>query len=42
MTTYKIVLYLRAQSELSKSYEWYEKQKNGLGEKFINQVQLDL
>ncbi|TKB96345.1 type II toxin-antitoxin system RelE/ParE family toxin [Pedobacter cryophilus] len=41
MITYKTVLYLKAQRELSKSYEWYEKQKSGLGEKFINQVKLD-
>lgn len=39
MINYKVVLYLKAQKELNESYKWYEKQKEGLGLKFLNQVQ---
>nr|MBC7614320.1 type II toxin-antitoxin system RelE/ParE family toxin [Pseudopedobacter sp.] len=42
MVNYKIVLYLKAQKELNESYKWYEKQKIGLGLKFLNQVDEDL
>ena len=38
MVNYKIVLYLKAQKQLNESYKWYEKQKSGLGLKFLNQV----
>ena len=38
MANYKIVLYLKAQKELNEAYKWYEKQKSGLGLKFLNQV----
>ena len=42
MANFKIVIYLKAQKELEESYKWYEKQKSGLGLKFINQVDDDL
>lgn len=42
MANFKIVIYLKAQKKLEESYKWYEKQKSGLGLKFINQVDDDL
>ena len=42
MNSYQVILYLKAQQELAKSFAWYEKQKIGLGEEFIHQIEIDL
>lgn len=42
MPKYNVLIYLKAQTDLGKSYRWYEKQKVGLGLKFLNQVYGDI
>ena len=37
-TNYSAIISSRAQKEMIKSFDWYEQQKNGLGDRFINDV----
>jgi len=35
---FKVELLFQAENELSDSYDWYEKQQIGLGDKFFNEI----
>ncbi|MGN7886890.1 type II toxin-antitoxin system RelE/ParE family toxin [Dyadobacter sp. 22481] len=38
MAHYNILLFKTAEIELHEAYEWYEKQKTGLGDRFIGEI----
>lgn len=42
MSENKVIVLPKAQKEFQTAYDWYEEQKDGLGDKFILEIELSL